>query len=83
MPIEGFVISAGQRGPDFHRSDGRAYLIIDQRVTDPDLLLETYSEFSSTANKAGRRRWVAKFRATPEVIAAVDPSLIEARIPLS
>lgn len=84
MPLEGFITSAGQVGPDFHRSDGRAYLIIDERVIDPNSLLVKIREFSSTANSAGRRRWAARFRATQEVIREVLQHLpVEARIPLS
>lgn len=80
-----FITSTGQCGADFNRSEGRAYLTVEQPVDNANSFSLLVADFRSESLQVGRRRWVVKARCTPEVVKTLAKNglPIEARVPLS
>lgn len=79
------ITSTGSLGPDFNRSEGRAYFNVPERMHSYNELKDLVGDFSSEAMQRGRRRWVVRTVAdadtTTEVLANGLP--LEARVPLN
>jgi len=59
------VTSVGSIGPEFNRSEGRAYFTVGERITNAADLIDLSREFGEQAFSMGRRRWVVRAQCAP------------------
>lgn len=80
------ITSTGEAGvADLNRSEGRAYLTVENTVSDPAELVSAYNSLLESSTALGRRRTVLRARCSPEVVSqltADHADALEVTIPL-